>query len=159
MKPQLPSPAPPVEVVNELRRADAVLTTKTHYRRGSHLVRAAESSGTPVYVLRKNTIWPQIQEFLRAISKDGKGQGREWQDPESEEEFRDVMESAIKEAEEAAQRVLGGESSIKLAPQKSYVRATATHPGAAVTTVSSISHGRDPARSVMFYRALTTGAR
>ena len=59
----------PVEVVNELRRADAVLTTKTHYRRGSHLVKSAESAGTPVYVLRKNTM-PQVQDFLHALTSD-----------------------------------------------------------------------------------------
>ena len=56
----------PVEIVNELRRADMVLTTKTHYRRGSQLVRIAESSGKPVCVLRKNSM-PQLQEFLRTV--------------------------------------------------------------------------------------------
>ena len=138
----------PVEVVNELRRADAVLTTKTHYRRGSHLVRTAEGSGTPVYVLRKNTM-PQVQDFVRTISKEGKGVNRPPQ--ESDEELRDVMEEAIREAEDAAQRVLEGESSIKLAPQKSYVRRL-QHILGQRYNVASISHGRDPARSVMFYK-------
>lgn len=112
------------------------------------MVRTAEGSGTPVYVLRKNTM-PQIQDFVRTISKEGKGINKPSQ--ESEEEFRDVMEEAIREAEEAAQRVLEGESSIKLAPQKSYVRRL-QHILGQRYNVSSISHGRDPARSVMFYK-------
>ena len=138
----------PVEVVNELRRADAVLTTKTHYRRGSHLVRTAEASGTPVYVLRKNT-QPQVQDFLRSISKERGGDGRS--SYASEEVFRGVMEEALQEAEEAVQRVLGGESSIKLTPQKPYVRRL-QHILGQRYNVSSISHGRDPARAVMFYK-------
>ena len=141
----------PVEVVNELRRADAVLTTKTHYRRGSHLVRSAESTGTPVYVLRKNTM-PQIQDFLRSISKDGgDGGGGDRSSYRPEEEFGDAMEQALKEAEEAVQLVLGGESSIKLTPQKPYVRRL-QHILGQRYNVSSISHGRDPARAVMFYQ-------
>ena len=141
----------PVEVVNELRRADAVLTTKTHYRRGSHLVRTAEASGTPVYVMRKNTM-PQVQDFLRSISKDRGEQGGEgWPSYQSEEGFQGVMEQALQEAEEAVQRVLGGESSIKLTPQKPYVRRL-QHILGQRYNVSSISHGRDPARAVMFYK-------
>jgi stage III sporulation protein AA len=141
----------PVEVVNELRRADAVLTTKTHYRRGSHLVRTAEASGTPVYVLRKNTM-PQVQDFLRSISKDrgDRGFGSRSGDP-SEEVVGDQMEDALQEAEEAVQRVLGGESSIKLTPQRPYVRRL-QHILGQRYHVSSISHGRDPARAVMFYK-------
>ncbi len=138
----------PVAVVNELRRADAVLTTKTHYRRGSALVRTAESAGTPVYVLRKNTM-PQVHEFLGSISKERKGGDRGGN--HSEWESSEVMETALQEAEEAVQRVLGGESSIKLTPQKPYVRRL-QHILGHRYNVSSISHGRDPARAVMFYK-------
>ena len=138
----------PVAVVNELRRADAVLTTKTHYRRGSALVRTAESAGTPVYVLRKNTM-PQVHEFLGSISKERKGGDRSGN--HSEWESSEVMETALQEAEEAVQRVLGGESSIKLTPQKPYVRRL-QHILGHRYNVSSISHGRDPARAVMFYK-------
>ncbi|PKB79055.1 MAG: AAA family ATPase [SAR202 cluster bacterium Io17-Chloro-G9] len=138
----------PVEVVNELRRADAVLTTKTHYRRGSHLVKSAESAGTPVYVLRKNTM-PQVQDFLHALTREGRGLGNGSQP--SEEEFKATLEQALQEAEEAAQRVLGGESSIKLTPQRSYVRRL-QHILGQRYSLSSISHGRDPERCVMFYK-------
>ena len=138
----------PVAVVNELRRADAVLTTKTHYRRGSALVRTAESAGTPVYVLRKNTM-PQVHEFLGSIAKERKGGDRSGN--HSEWESSEVMETALQEAEEAVQRVLGGESSIKLTPQKPYVRRL-QHILGHRYNVSSISHGRDPVRAVMFYK-------
>ena len=55
------------EIVSELRRANLLLTTKNHYRRGSQLVRIAESNNVPVYVLRKNTV-PQVSEFLTSIA-------------------------------------------------------------------------------------------
>lgn len=141
-----------VETVNELRRADAVLTTKTHYRRGSQLVRIAEASGTPVYVLRKNTM-PQIQEFLRTLAKEhGRGSdGHESGIGPSDEDYKAVLEQAMQEAEEAAQRVLGGEPSIQLSPQRSYVRRL-QHLLGNRYNVASTSRGREPSRSVMFYR-------
>ena len=138
----------PVQVANELRRADVVLTTKTHYRRGSQLVRTAESTGTPVYVLRKNTM-PQVQEFLHTISK-------EWRDngmgPRAGgEDYKATLEQAMQEAEDAAQRVLSGEFSIKLAPQRSYVRRL-QHMLAQRYNLASTSKGRDPARAVLLYK-------
>ena len=138
----------PVQVANELRRADVVLTTKTHYRRGSQLVRTAESTGTPVYVLRKNTM-PQVQEFLHTISK-------EWRDngmgPRAGgEDYKATLEQAMQEAEDAAQRVLSGEFSIQLAPQRSYVRRL-QHMLAQRYNLASTSKGRDPARAVLLYK-------
>ena len=57
-----------INIANELRQATHVLTTKNHYRRGANLVKIAESSGTPVFVLRKNTM-PQVADFLRTLAK------------------------------------------------------------------------------------------
>ena len=137
-----------VQIANELRRADVVLTTKTHYRRGSQLVRIAEASGKPVYVMRKNTM-PQVQDFLHAVSKEwGLGGGRLHQE---EDESQEVLEQAMGEAEEAANRVLGGETSVKLTPQRSYVRRL-QHLLGHRYNVASVSHGREPDRCVMFYR-------
>ena len=138
----------PVQVANELRRADVVLTTKTHYRRGSQLVRTAESTGTPVYVLRKNTM-PQVQEFLHTISK-------EWRDNRigsggAGEDYKATLEQAMEEAEDAAQRVLSGEFSIQLAPQRSYVRRL-QHMLGQRYNLASTSKGREPARAVLFYK-------
>ena len=137
-----------VQVANELRRADVVLTTKTHYRRGSQLVRIAEASGKPVYVLRKNTM-PQVHDFLRALSKE-MGVG-ERQSDASEEGTQEVLDQAMQEAEEAANRVLSGETSVRLTPQRPYVRRL-QHLLGHRYHVASVSHGREPDRSVMFYK-------
>jgi hypothetical protein len=135
-----------VQVAGELRLADVVLTTKTHYRRGSQLVRIAEANGKPVYVLRKNTM-PQVQEFLRALSKEwGFGNGEPGRSDQASEE---VLDLAMQEAEDAANRVLNGESSVKLHPQRSYVRRLQHLLGHRLN-VTSISHGRDPERAVMY---------
>ncbi|PKB72523.1 MAG: AAA family ATPase [SAR202 cluster bacterium Io17-Chloro-G7] len=145
-----------VQVANELRRADVVLTTKTHYRRGSQLVRLAESTGKPVYVLRKNTM-PQVEDFLRAISKElahGGGRLDQRPDQQSEEEegaSQEVMEKAMQEAEDAANRVLSGEEKVQLSPQRSYVRRL-QHLLGQRYNVHSTSRGRDPSRAVMYYR-------
>ena len=136
-----------VEVASELRRADLVLTTKTHYRRGSQLVRAAEKGGKPVYVLRKNTL-PQVEDFLRAVTKDWGIDGA--QTTPSEGDSKEQLEQAMDEAEQAVNRVLGGESSVRLTPQRSYVRRL-QHLVGHRYNVASVSHGREPDRAVMFY--------
>ncbi|MFQ6030958.1 MAG: R3H domain-containing nucleic acid-binding protein, partial [Dehalococcoidia bacterium] len=139
-----------LEIVNELRRATLVLTTKTHYRRGSQLVRVAESSGTPVYVLRKNTM-PQVLDFMRTLAKE---RGLNVASPvprESEDDSKAFLDQAMSEAEEAAQRVLGGEFSVELNPQRAYVRRL-QHLLAQRFNVASTSRGREPDRSVLFYR-------
>ena len=125
----------PVDVVNELRGADVVLTTKTHYQRGSQLVRAAENSGKPIYVLRKNTR-PQVEQFLRTMAR--------------EQYDGSQLDVALREAREAAQRVLDGTKSVDLSPQRAYVRRL-QHLLAERYHVASISSGRDPGRRVTFY--------
>ena len=141
-----------VGIVNELRRASLVLTTKTHYRRGAQLVKSAEATGTPVYVLRKNT-QPQVADFLRTLAKEqgvnlrGNGNRR----PREEAANRETLDQAMAEAEAAAQRVLGGEFSVQLNPQRAYVRRL-QHLLAQRFNLASTSRGRDPERSVLFYR-------
>ena len=139
-----------VGIVNELRRASLVLTTKTHYRRGAQLVRSAESTGTPVYVLRKNTM-PQVLDFLRTLAKEQgiqvRGGGRSREDGASKE----TLDQAMVEAEEAAQRVLAGEFSVQLNPQRAYVRRL-QHILAQRFNLASTSRGREPERSVLIYR-------
>ena len=153
----------PVQIVNELRRADLVLTTKTHYRRGSQLVRIAESSGTPVCVLRKNTM-PQLQEFLGTVIKEWHGGGNGQVDgfipdlgnddngpPFTGGNSSPAMEKAMGEAEQAANRVLSGEQTVHLAPQRSYIRRL-QHLLGQRYNVASVSQGREPERAVLFYR-------
>ena len=149
-----------LQIVNELRRADLVLTTKTHYRRGSQLVRIAESSGTPVCVLRKNTM-PQLQEFLDTVIKEWHGGGGngmlanlgndEGGPPVPGQNGSPTMEKAMDEAEDAANRVLSGEQTIHLSPQRSYIRRL-QHLLGQRYNVASVSQGREPERAVLFYR-------
>lgn len=137
-------------IVNELRRASLVLTTKTHYRRGAQLVKSAEATGTPVYVLRKNT-QPQVADFLRTLARE---QGVELRGGRQRDEVaaRETIDQAMSEAEAAAKRVLGGEFSVQLNPQRAYVRRL-QHLLAQRFNLASTSKGREPERSVLFYRA------
>ena len=138
------------EIVSELRRANVLLTTKNHYRRGSQLVRVAEDNSVPVYVLRKNTV-PQVGEFLTSIARD---QGIELPPPSGrhKEEANAEAEAAARvEAEEAARRVLSGEFSVQLEPQRPYIRRL-QHMLAEEFNLASTSRGRDPQRGVLIYR-------
>ena len=152
-----------VHIVNELRQADVVLTTKTHYRRGSQLVRIAESSGTPVCVLRKNTM-PQLQEFLDTVIKEWQRNGNAEESgamsgrgnnndglPFTNSNSSLSVEKAMNEAEDAANRVLSGEQTVHLTPQRSYIRRL-QHLLGQRYNVASVSQGREPERSVLFYR-------
>ncbi|CAI8010400.1 Uncharacterized protein ycf45, partial [Geodia barretti] len=141
------------EIVSELRRANVLLTTKNHYRRGSQLVRVAENNSIPVYVLRKNTA-PQIGEFLTSLARD---QGielapssRRFGDDRDEPNESTVAEAKA-EAEEAAHRVLSGEFSVQLEPQRPYIRRL-QHLLAEQFKLASTSRGRDPQRGVLIYR-------
>ncbi|MQF70108.1 AAA family ATPase [SAR202 cluster bacterium AD-804-J14_MRT_500m] len=125
-----------VDIVNELRSADLVLTTKSHYRRGSRVVQIAEETGTPVYVVRKNSV-PQIQQFLRGVLN-------------RPDEDR-TMDSSLQEAHLAAQRILDGEGQVDLPPQRAYVRRL-QHLLAKKYNVISDSNGLEPYRYVRFTR-------
>ena len=138
------------QIVNELRRADLVLTTKTHYRRGSQLVRIAEANGKPVYVLRKNS-QPQLQDFLRSVVGQWGRPGGRPPSPAAEEPPPPNIERAMQEAEEAANRVLSGEPTVKLSPQRSHIRRL-QHMLGQRYNVASTSQGREPERAVLFYR-------
>ena len=125
-----------VDIVNELRRADLVLTTKSHYRRGSRVVQIAEETGTPVYVVRKNSV-PQIQQFLKGVL--------------SRVDEDKTMDSSLQEAHVAAQRILEGEQQVDLPPQRAYVRRL-QHLLAKKYNVISVSYGLEPYRHVSFTR-------
>ena len=138
------------EIVSELRRANVLLTTKNHYRRGSQLVRVAENNSVPVYVLRKNTV-PQVGEFLTSMARD---QGIELPPPSGrhkEEANAEAEAAARAEAEDAARRVLSGEFSVQLEPQRPYIRRL-QHMLAEEFNLASTSRGRDPQRGVLIYR-------
>ena len=128
----------PIDVITDVRHADAVMTTKAHYRNRPQAVRSAEAASIPVYVLRKNTA-QQIEQCLVSIAQS--------KAPERS------MESAVSEAETAAGRLKNGgdEESVELLPQSSYVRRL-QHQIAERSGLDSRSAGREPFRRVRLYR-------
>ena len=126
-----------------------MLTTKTHYRRGSQLVRIAEANGKPVYVLRKNSL-PQLQDFLRSVVGQWNRNGGRSPASGTPQDAPNI-ERAMQEAEEGANRVLEGENTVKLSPQRSHIRRL-QHMLGQRYNVASTSQGREPDRAVMFYR-------
>ena len=127
----------PVEVVRDLKDADMLLTTRMQYKRHPQAVKDAEEAGRPVYVLRKNSL-PQIEQFLRALSRSNGG--------------RASSNEALEEAGEAVEQVLAGEEMVDLSPQSSYVRRL-QHLLARQYNLRSVSSGNGPNRRVTVYRA------
>ena len=128
-----------VEVVSDISTADILLTNKNFYRRRTQALNEAESLGRPVYVLRKNTA-AQIHQFLRALDR---GPARKVS--------QDAISDAVKEAEEAASRLDGGEHRADLSPQVAYIRRL-QHQFAEQRGLASSSSGREPSRRVVLYR-------
>ena len=130
----------PVEVSASLRDADVLLTTKAHYRRNSQVVKSAESMGTPVEVLKKNTRL-LVEAYVRRLGRrDGGGS----------------LEDALQEAQDAVERVVEGEPSVELRPQRSYVRRL-QHLLARRYNLYSQAMGREPDRRVTVYQGSLYG--
>ncbi len=125
-----------VEIVTDLRHADLILTTKSHYKRGARVVRIAEESGTPVHVVRKNTA-AQVQQFLLGRKRRNNGDRN--------------LNVALQEAHEAAQSVLDGKEYVDLTSQRAYVRRL-QHLLAQKYNLGSLSIGVDPRRHVRLLR-------
>jgi stage III sporulation protein SpoIIIAA len=129
-----------IDVVNDIKAADLLLTTKNYYRRRTAALRSAEQQGKPVYVLRRNTL-AQIEQFIKAIARQN-GQSQE----------STAVVSALSEAEKAIEKVrVGDKDEIELTPQGAYVRHL-QHAIADQYGLSSTSTGRDPRRKVVIYR-------
>ena len=126
----------PIQVVENLDRADIILTTKQFFRKMPKLLKSAEEAGRSIFVLRRNTL-PQIREFLWAVSRE-KG----WEDP---------VDRAVREAEEAAKQVHSGQETVALTPQVAYIRRL-QHQIAQELSLTSVSVGRDPNRRVTISR-------
>ncbi len=127
-----------LDVVDRLRDATMLVTSKNYYRRRPQKVRDAEDEHIPVYVLRGNTP-PQIRQFLGALDSGG-----------DRRKTRDVQ-SAVEEAEEAVEQVSEGNEPIELSPQGAYIRRL-QHLIAQRNDLKSQSRGRDPNRRVRIYK-------
>jgi hypothetical protein len=126
----------PVQIVDDLGTAEAVVTLKSYYRRRPRAIVDAERRNMPVYVLRANTTH-QMENFLI-----------DW--------FRlkvetDPTRRAMQEAENAIKKVLNGTRRVDLDPQPAHLRRL-QHELAQRNNLPSRSYGKDPRRGVRIYR-------
>jgi stage III sporulation protein SpoIIIAA len=126
----------PVQIVDELRQADLVVTLKNYFRRRPQPIGDAERRGVPIHVLRANTV-SQMESCLADIF------GLDISD-------LDPLALALRETEEAIRRVLSGEKTVDLTSQNSYVRRL-QHELARQANLVSHSYGRDPQRHVRLF--------
>jgi stage III sporulation protein SpoIIIAA len=127
----------PVVIVDDLEKAEVVITLKPYYRKRPQAIAEAEEVGIPIYVLRSNTI-KQMQSCLADIF-------------DLEEEEMDPFAIAMRETQEAIQKVLAGAKSVSLSPQSGYIRRH-QHQMARRANLISHSYGKEPKRRVRIYR-------
>ncbi len=125
-------------IVDDFGQADAIVTLKNYYRRRPKLIVDAERRGTPIYVLRANTV-SQMEAFLIDLF------GLE------DEASSDPFGSAMEEVKAAIQRVRGGAEYVDLVPQDSHIRRR-QHELARQADLDSESYGQEPHRHVRILR-------
>jgi stage III sporulation protein SpoIIIAA len=122
--------AVPVTVARDLEDADAVVTLRTYYRRKPPALRDAEAGGTPLFVLKTNTL-VQMESMLANLY----------------ELEADPQEAALRETAEAIGLVRDRGRPVELAPQNAYVRRL-QHQMAEQHNLMSRSRGSEPNRRV-----------
>ncbi|MDX2139156.1 MAG: R3H domain-containing nucleic acid-binding protein [Chloroflexota bacterium] len=127
-------------VVDEVAQADAIVTLKNYYRRRPKLIVDAERRGTPIYVLRANTM-AQMEGFLADMFNVEGG-------ADSDE---DPFEDAMREVRAAILQVQNGSQFVDLTPQDSHIRRL-QHQMARKARLESESHGEEPERRVRVTR-------
>jgi stage III sporulation protein AA len=127
----------PLTVVTDLDEADIVVTVKNYYRKRPKMIGDAEKSGTTVHVLRASTAM-QIDKFLSDLF----GLTREEADPYS---------IAMRDVQDAIQRLGTGARSVDLNPQPPHIRRM-QHELIREAQLISHSYGREPYRRVRIYR-------
>jgi len=131
-----------LSLVDNLNNAELMVTSKSYYRRKPQKIRDAEVANLPIYVLRKHTP-AQLKQMLATIAPTGivtRSSGR-----------KDKLDSALKEAEEAANKVMEDQQFVELSPQSAYIRRL-QHLIAERNNLLSKSSGKDPDRRVRIYR-------
>ena len=129
----------PIVIEKEASRAQVVVTLRTHFRKRQRVIVDAENRGTPVYVLRSNTI-TQMERFLSGLfNLTPVG-------PRAQNE-----EDAMQQTQRAIETVLNGERWVELNPASSYLRRL-QHQMARQANLYSYSYGKEPNRRVRIYR-------
>jgi stage III sporulation protein SpoIIIAA len=127
----------PVQLVEDIQKANALMTLKSFYRKRPQPITEAERLGVPVYVLRSNTL-NQMESSLADLF-------------ELNPEEVDPFSSAMRETQEAIRKVMMGARSVELSPQVSSIRRY-QHEMARKFNLISHSRGREPRRRVRIYR-------
>mgnify|MGYP005837507109 CR=1 FL=1 len=125
----------PAYITKSLHEANAVIALKTHERRNVAVLQEARQRGLPVYVVKSNT-YAQIASVIRELFHLG---------PSNEEE------DALRDAEEAIQRLIESGEPQELAPQSSFLRRL-QHQLAEKYDLVSESVGTEPYRRVRIYK-------
>jgi len=128
----------PVELVDDVRQADAVLTMRNYYRSKPAALREAEERNIPMYVVKSNSAL-QLEQVLFQFRGDGEGSVRGAR--------RDPMVDVFRETEDAIAKVIEEGRPIELPPANSYVRRV-QHQLATRYNLDSRSSGKEPLRRV-----------
>jgi hypothetical protein len=129
----------PVIMTDDPGQVDMIVTLKNYYRRRPKLIVDAERRGTPIYVLRANTI-TQMENFLIDVFQ--KEVNDEALDPSA----------GLNEARDAIARVRGGlTNTVDLTPQPAAVR-RAQHEMIRMAKLEGESIGNEPDRFVRIVR-------
>ena len=126
----------PVEIVEDVREADALMTLRSYYRRKPSAVREAEERSLPIYVIKANTGYQMEQALLQFLGNNGGRNVRQYQ-----------ITEVYKETEDAIARVIEEGRPVELEPANSYVRRI-QHELAGRYNLESKSTGKEPQRRV-----------
>jgi hypothetical protein len=129
----------PIIIEKQTGNAQVVVTLRTHFRKRQRTIVDAENRGTPVYVLRSNTV-TQMERFLSGLFN------LEITDPRARNE-----EEVLEQTQGAITAVLNGERWVELSPASSYIRRL-QHQMARQANLYSYSYGKEPNRRVRIYR-------
>jgi hypothetical protein len=131
----------PLTITDDAGQVDMIVTLKNYYRRRPKLIVDAERRGTPIFVLRANTV-TQMENFLMDVFH-----------KEGERGSDDPFGEAMKEAEKAIVLVRSGEEFVDLTPRPSSIRRR-QHELAHRARLESESYGDEPQRRVRISRRL-----
>ncbi len=134
-------------ITDDAGQSDMIVTLKNYYRRRPKLIVDAERRGTPIFVLRANTI-TQMENFLMDVFQSEPRFGRE-EPRESDDPFGEAM----RETEKAITQVRAGQDYVDLTPRPSSIRRR-QHEMAHRARLDSESFGDEPERRVRIYRRL-----
>ncbi len=139
----------PVEISTDQAQADAVITSRSYYRRQSERLRGTEGERKPVYILRTNTV-AQMQQCLARIFEQRQSAQQLSGGVHIGDADNPAMD-AMQEAEDAIHQLLNvGTGQMDLTPQNAYIRRL-QHRVAERYNLESRSHGKEPNRRVQIY--------